>query len=172
MSKKIIMLVAAVSLLTYGGTAFANSAGLDVSFFTRQEVHLAKLQNRIERRVEDIKEKMEKKRDSLEAKFETKTEKFEAKHLRNATSTPFILDVGHRGHAVLRGIVSGNASSTLSVKSWGGTWNVLVASTTALHPKGEVITDIKVGDYIGVIGTVVLDMTLTIAAKNITDRTR
>ena len=147
----------AVSLDT-GASASANaSVGLKTQF--------ADIRDRFEFRMKRLQEQTERLQTRLEARFEeriakveSKFEKKEEKKENHATSTPlFMIEIG---------------TSTLSVKSWGGPWTVNVASTTIINSENHLISDIHVGDYVGIKGKVSTTSDFTIDARLIRDRTR
>lgn len=79
-----------------------------------------------------------------------------------------VVEINANGKILLRGTITSVASSSFAVKSWGGVWTVYVASDTELYPKVTGINDLsyfKVGDMIGVRGSVVENATLTINAR-------
>ena len=162
----------AVSLDT-GASASANaSVGLKTQF--------ADIRDRFEFRMKRLQEQTERLQTRLEARFEeriakveSKFEKKEEKKENHATSTPlFMIEIGGRSNAVMRGAVLSNGTSTLSVKSWGGQWTVNVASTTIINSENHLIYDIHVGDYVGIKGKVSTTSDFTIDARLIRDRTR
>src|SRR3989338_1111584 len=66
---------------------------------------------------------------------------------------PTIVNIGPRGNVLLRGTVSAVGNNTLTVKSWGGDWVVNISSATKLAPEVS-MTQFKVGDFVGLHGTV------------------
>jgi len=87
-------------------------------------------------------------------------------------ASPMSVNIGVGGHATLRGTVTAVSASSISVKSWGGTWTVQVGSATKVTPHAGAAndaSDIKVGDTISVNGTAVADAAWTIDAKTISD---
>jgi hypothetical protein len=88
------------------------------------------------------------------------------------STSPMSVSIGTNGHATLRGTVTAAASSSVSVKSWGGVWTVQIAATTKVTPHQGAANDvssIKIGDTISVKGTAVADAGLTIRAKTVND---
>lgn len=89
-------------------------------------------------------------------------------------SQPMVLEIGAKGHALLRGTVSAIGSGTITVKSWGGDWTVNVGSGATVMPHesaGNDLSDIKVGDFVGVQGTVNTGTSWTIDAVLVRDWT-
>ena len=69
------------------------------------------------------------------------------------------LEVGPRGRVLIRGFVGSVGTDSVTVKSWGGSWKVMSAGTTADLSK------FNVGDYVGAIGTISTSEDWTIDAK-------
>lgn len=84
-----------------------------------------------------------------------------------------VLQVGPEGRALLRGTISAVNSGSLVVKSWGGDWTVAVSASTKILPQaaGNDLTKFKVGDFVGVQGTVNQTQAWTIDAKLVRDWT-
>jgi hypothetical protein len=128
----------------------------------------------MEKKREQTEKKFEQKVEKLEAKFERKVEKTEKRpsvHATSTAATPLMLEIGARGNVFLRGFVASNASSTIGVQSWGGVWNVRIASTTRLLAHATTTPDFLVGDYVGVEGIVSTSTPFTIDARVMRDRT-
>jgi len=81
---------------------------------------------------------------------------------------PMMLQIEPKGNALLRGTINSVASNSLVVKSWGGNWTVNFSSSTKLMPND--IAQFKVGDFIGVQGTVNQASSWTIDATLIRNR--
>ena len=81
---------------------------------------------------------------------------------------PMMLQIEPKGNALLRGTINSVASNSLVVKSWGGNWTVNFSSSTKLMPND--IAQFKVGDFIGVQGTVNQASSWTIDATLMRDR--
>jgi|GEM_PF-4460342 hypothetical protein len=79
-----------------------------------------------------------------------------------------MLQVGPKGNVLLRGTVDAVATGSLTVKGWGGDWTVNISSSTKLMPSD--ITQFKVGDFVGVQGTVSQTSSWTIDAMLVKDR--
>ncbi len=75
-----------------------------------------------------------------------------------------VLQIGPNGNVLLRGTVSAVGTNSLTVKSWGGDWVVNVASSTQLMPNTG-MTQFKVGEFVGVEGSVNTGSAWTINAK-------
>lgn len=67
---------------------------------------------------------------------------------------PMILTVTGDGTGRLRGVVVSVSATSTTVAGWGGIWTIHVVSDTKMLPKGTSLSDIKVGDFIGAMGTV------------------
>lgn len=85
------------------------------------------------------------------------------------------LEIGPKGHALIRGNVVSVGTDHVMVKSWGGTWKVKVSASTEILPRVTgTMTDLAkyaVGDYVGAQGVVSATDAWTIDAKVIRDRT-
>lgn len=87
---------------------------------------------------------------------------------REGKGPAIVVEINANGKILLRGTVTSVASSSLAVKSWGGSWTVNVASDTEIYPKVTGTSDLtyfKVGDIVGVKGSVVENATLTVNAR-------
>lgn len=81
------------------------------------------------------------------------------------------VEIGPSGEANIVGSVTAVSGNSLSIQSWGGTWNVAVATDTVvagIGVKGD-ISQIKVGDVISVHGKMSLGSSLVLRAKVIKD---
>lgn len=117
-----------------------------------------------------MRDRMEKDQEHLETQFDDQLEKFGGSFDHASTTAKFAtLSVGPKGRINLRGIVESNSSTTISVRSWGGLWNVNVASTTKIISRNKNISDITVGDSIMVRGTTSTSTALTINASSLRD---
>src|SRR5258708_7074438 len=67
---------------------------------------------------------------------------------------PMILSITSDGMGRLRGVVASVSTTSITVAAWGGAWTITLDSNTSMLPSGSLLSDIKVGDYIGVIGKV------------------
>lgn len=93
----------------------------------------------------------------------------------NATSTSYasqqVLTVDATGKILLRGTLVSVASSTLTVKGWGGNWTVNVPSSASTTPAGGALTSMHPGDFVGVQGTVDANASWTVNATAVNDWT-
>lgn len=64
---------------------------------------------------------------------------------------PMVVQIGPGGRTLLRGTVSAVGTNALTVKSWGGSWVINIASSTKLMP-GSSISQFAAGDFVGVNG--------------------
>ncbi len=88
-----------------------------------------------------------------------------------APTQPMVLQVGPAGKALLRGTVSSASASSVTIKSWGGDWTVNVGTTANVLPQGTAVSDFKVGDFVGVQGTIDSSASWTVDATLIRDWT-
>lgn len=86
--------------------------------------------------------------------------------------TQMILQVGPGGNVLMRGIIDSIATTTpedsIIVKTWGGNWNVNVPSTANVMPTSD-LSQFKVGDLIGVLGTINQSKAFTVDARIVKD---
>ena len=148
---------------------------------------MERLKDRFEVKINRLETKAEAQREKLESRFERemgklgdwewkeewKEEKNHATSTNHVTSTRhLLLVVNPRGLAEIRGFVTGSiGSTTFSVRSWGGIWQVGVASTTKVYSEHETLADFAAGDYVIVKGSVSSTSPLTLTAKSIRDWT-
>lgn len=78
---------------------------------------------------------------------------------------PMVLEVGPGGKVLMRGTVGSVSTTSLTVKSWGGDWTVNVLTAAEVLPEGHRIPDFKVGDFVGVHGSVNQRANWTIDAR-------
>lgn len=81
------------------------------------------------------------------------------------------VEIGPSGEANIVGNVTAVSSGSISIKSWGGVWNVAVATDTVVAGvdiKGDV-SQIKIGDVVGVHGRMSSDSNLVLKGKVIKD---
>ena len=94
---------------------------------------------------------------------------------RSSSSHPaMVLEVNGRGKILLRGTVESVASSTLTLKSWGGAWTIKTSSSTKIHPEANgtsTLSAFEKGDFVGVIGQVSETENFTVNAKIVRDWT-
>lgn len=64
-----------------------------------------------------------------------------------------VLQIGSNGNTLLRGTIEAVGTENLTVKSWGGNWIINISPSTKFVPSGD-ITQFKVGDFVGVQGSV------------------
>ena len=76
---------------------------------------------------------------------------------------PMILSVTNDGMGRLRGVVASVNATSLTIAGWGGIWTINTDANTNMLPSGSMLADIKVGDYVGVIGKVSEDAPVIIA---------
>ncbi len=67
---------------------------------------------------------------------------------------PMILSVTNDGMGRVRGVVASVNATSLTIAAWGGMWTITTDSYTKMLPAGSGMADIKVGDYVGVVGMV------------------
>lgn len=114
--------------------------------------------------------KIEDKIQKIEESAKKKIEKIESDMIRRADSQPIILEVGPKGKALIRGKIESISSSTASttgslvVKSWGGSWTINVYSDTEIAGNNRTLVGYKVGDYVGARGQIDPNKPLTIDA--------
>ena len=83
---------------------------------------------------------------------------------------PMIVQINSNGTVLLRGTVNSVSINSLTVKGWGGSWIVNTSSSTQFMP-GSNISQFKVGDFVGVQGTVNQNASWMIDATLIRDWT-
>jgi hypothetical protein len=79
-----------------------------------------------------------------------------------------ILQVGAAGKVPMRGTIASVSTGSFTVTSWGGAWTVNVGSAAQILPVNG-ITQLKVGDFVGVQGTVSQSASWTIDATLVHD---
>jgi hypothetical protein len=85
-----------------------------------------------------------------------------------------VLEVNKNGKILLRGTVESVASSTLTLKSWGGNWTIKTSSSTEIYPKANgtsTLSAFEKGDFVGVRGQVSETENFTVNAKIVRDWT-
>lgn len=82
-----------------------------------------------------------------------------------ASSGPVMVNINPNGNALLRGAIESVSADSLVIKSWGGNWTVKVTSATKINSKNGALSDLKAGDFAGVLGSVVQDGSFTISAE-------
>lgn len=85
---------------------------------------------------------------------------------------PMVVEIGPGGRALLRGTLNSVASTSLTVKTWGGVWTVNISSNTEIlpHSASNDISRFSVGDFVGVSGQA-SENSLTIDAAIVRDWT-
>jgi hypothetical protein len=88
-------------------------------------------------------------------------------------SKKMFLQVGAEGKVLMRGTIASVESGSLTVTSWGGAWTVNVGSSAKVLPVavGNDLTQFKVGDFVGVQGTISQSSSWTIDATLVRDWT-
>lgn len=92
----------------------------------------------------------------------------ESNQNQSSSHPAMILEVNSKGKILLRGTVESVASSTLTLKSWGGTWTIKTSSDTKIHPKANgtsTLSAFEKGDFVGVTGQVSETENFTVNAK-------
>lgn len=82
-----------------------------------------------------------------------------------ASSGPVMISINPNGNALLRGTIASVGIDSLVIKSWGGNWTVKVTSATQISSPTHILSDFKVGDFAGVLGSVVEDGSFIINAE-------
>ncbi len=90
-----------------------------------------------------------------------------------SASEQSMLQVGSAGKVLMRGTIASITSGGLTVTSWGGTWTVNVGTGAQVLPTAanNDLTQFKVGDFVGVQGTVSQSANWTIDATLVRDWT-
>lgn len=84
------------------------------------------------------------------------------------------LEIGPKGSALLRGNIVSVSGNSVVMKTWGGTWTILVGSGAEVLPRrGQAanLSDFLPGDYIGVSGVMSETDSSTVIAKVVRNRT-
>ncbi len=81
---------------------------------------------------------------------------------------PMVVQIGPSGNILLRGTVDSVGQNSLTVKSWGGDWTVMINASTKLAP-ASTIGQFAVGDFVGVHGTVDQNASWTVHADVVRD---
>ena len=89
------------------------------------------------------------------------------------TTQNTVVSINKDGKALVRGTIAAIANGTITVKSWGGDWTVLVGAGTQILPveTGSDITGFQVGDYVGAQGTIDQSANWTVDATLVRDWT-
>lgn len=83
--------------------------------------------------------------------------------------------MGSDGTILIRGTVESAGANALTIGTWGGTWTIDTSVTTDLIPSVSTIgsvSNIPVGDYVGIAGTVSETSPLTVDATIVHDWTQ
>ena len=98
----------------------------------------------------------------------------ESNQNQSSSHPAMVLEVNSKGKILLRGTVESVASSTLTLKSWGGTWTIKTSSDTKIQPKANgtsTLSAFENGDFVGVSGQVSETENFTVNAKVVRDWT-
>lgn len=90
------------------------------------------------------------------------------------TPAPMVVDIDSSGTALVRGVVMSSSANMVTLQSWGGLWIIRSTGTATVIPAGATVGDlsqIRVGDFIGVDGTLATDQLYTIDANLVRDWT-
>jgi hypothetical protein len=82
-----------------------------------------------------------------------------------------ILHAEANGKVLLRGTIDSVSGSTLTVKSWGGDWTINVPASAEVFPAAATLASFKVGDFIGIQGSVNQNASWTVDATLVRDWT-
>lgn len=79
------------------------------------------------------------------------------------------LEIGPAGRTLMRGHIDSVTADSLKIRTWGGVWTVRVLPGAEITPRvGIQLFDLnrfQPGDYVGISGTIVRDLPLTIDAR-------
>jgi hypothetical protein len=92
----------------------------------------------------------------------------------STSSQQNVVEIGSKGNVLLRGTVEVVGSGSITVKSWGGSWTVLVGSSATVLPHETSLndlSDVKIGDFVGVQGVINTGAVWTVDAKLVRDWT-
>ena len=70
---------------------------------------------------------------------------------------PMILSVTNEGMGRIRGVVASVNATSITVAGWGGVWTINTDSDTNVRPSGSLLSDIKVGDYVRFVQSMVMN---------------
>ena len=84
---------------------------------------------------------------------------------------PQVLSVGAGGKVLLRGTIDSVSATSITVKSWGGSWTVNVPTTASVLPQGDSLSNYQQGDFVGVQGTINTGASWTVDATLVRDWT-
>ncbi len=80
-------------------------------------------------------------------------------------ASPMMISIGPNGNAMLRGTVVSIDTTSLVVKSWGGSWTIRTSATTKIMSPNKVLNDFKADDTVGILGEISQDGTFIIDAR-------
>lgn len=83
----------------------------------------------------------------------------------NAVSGPIMISINPNGKVLLRGTIESVGATTVVVKSWGGSWTIKIAPTSTIVSTNRSVSDFKVGNIVGVSGTMAQDGSFAIDAS-------
>jgi hypothetical protein len=81
---------------------------------------------------------------------------------------PMIVNINPNGEVLLRGTVNSVGANSMNVKSWAGSWTINTSANTTITPSIN-LSQISVGDFVGVQGHIDSNSTLTVNASLIRD---
>ncbi len=89
------------------------------------------------------------------------------------TTQPMLLQVNRAGKTLIRGTIASVASGTMTVNGWGGVWTVNIPTSAEILPVtvNKDVTQFKVGDFVGISGTMSQSAQWTIDANIVRDWT-
>lgn len=79
--------------------------------------------------------------------------------------SPMMINIGPSGNAMLRGTVVSVNTTSMVVKSWGGSWTIRTSANTKINSANKLLSDFKADDTVGVQGEISQDGTFIIDAK-------
>lgn len=74
------------------------------------------------------------------------------------------------GAVTLRGTVDAVSAKSLTIRSWGGDWQVAVPTSAQMLPQGTVLHNFKQGDFVSVQGAIDPDNNWSIIASSVRDQ--
>ncbi len=86
-----------------------------------------------------------------------------------STSAPMIILIDSSGNILIRGTVVSAGTRSLTISSWGGTWTIRTLSggmvfSSSQNEFGD-MSALRVGDFLGAIGTVASDQMFSVDAS-------
>jgi hypothetical protein len=88
---------------------------------------------------------------------------------------PVEIDIDSNGSTLIRGTVQSVGTNSVVINSWIGPWTIQTSSATTMIPVGTSNGDtsnIAVGDFVGALGTVNQNQSLTVVATVVHDWTK